>query len=115
MIRNATIPSLQQTETLLQQRRIRLFLLLPFFGIGYFLAFIFHLLTWKSGTPPSTWVRLFYYDGLMLITYGALWLLLWGETHQRGTAPIRTFWTLTIASLLFLGAGYLVLRLGRPA
>lgn len=115
MIRNVTIPSLQQTEMLLQQRRTRLFLLLPFFGTGYILSVVFHLLTWKSGTPPSTWVRLFYYDGLMLITYGALWLLLWGETHQRGTSPTRTFWSLTVASLLFLGLGYLVLRIGRPS
>ena len=115
MIRNVTIPSLQQTEMLLQQRRTRLFLLVPFFGTGYILSVVFHLLSWKSGTPPSTWVRLFYYDGLMLITYGALWLLLWGETHQRGPSPTRTFWSLTVASLLFLGLGYLVLRIGRPS
>ncbi|SHK79762.1 PP2C family protein-serine/threonine phosphatase [Rhodothermus profundi] len=115
MVRNVMFPSLQQTEMLLQQRRTRLSLLLPFFGTGYILSVIFHLLIWKSGTPPSTWVRLLYYDGLILLTYGALWLLLWGETHQRGAAPTRIFWSLAVASLLFLGVGYLVLRIGRPS
>ncbi len=115
MIRNVTIPSLQQTAKLLHQRRTRLSLLLPFFGIGYALSVIFHVLVWKSGTPPSPWIRVFYYDSLLLITYGALWLLLWGETNQRGTAPTRTFWSLTVTALLFLGIGYLLLRIGRPS
>ena len=114
MARHLTLPSWQQTEVLLQHRRTRWALLLPFFGAGYILTVIFHVLTWQSGKPASPWVQVLYYDGLVLLTYSALWLLLWGETRQRGTTPVRTFWNLSIAALLAQGAGLLLLQIGSP-
>lgn len=112
MARLLRLSSWQQTGVLLQQRRTRRALLLPLFSIGYILTVIFHVVQWQTGQPASPWLQVLYYDGLVLFTYGTLWLLLWGETHQRSAAPVRTFWSLALAALLVQASSHLLLQIG---
>jgi serine phosphatase RsbU (regulator of sigma subunit) len=97
----------------LESRAGRVLLLLV--GIvGYVAAATYHVVVFLNGTPPPLGLEVGY-NAVVLASFAALWLLLSYVFRRRQPSPARTFWTTLLLGVLFVGVGWGLAFIGRPA
>ncbi len=83
------------------------------FATSVIVAFGFHVLAWTSGGMPDTLLRVLFHL-VMLVGYGALWIVAVEHAERNRHGPARTFWALTLFALGATVASVLTLLVARP-
>ncbi|HET6568355.1 MAG TPA: GAF domain-containing SpoIIE family protein phosphatase [Rhodothermales bacterium] len=84
------------------------------FLVTYAAGFAYQFFVFESGQAPPLPYTAAYHLAVMA-SFACLWLLLTSYHQERQSTPARTLWSTFLLGIILLGAGYLVLRIGRPA
>lgn len=82
--------------------------------VGYVVAAAYHAVVFLNSLPPALGLEIGY-NVVVLASFAALWLLLSHVFRRRQPSPARTFWTTLLLGVLFVGVGWGLAFIGRPA
>jgi phosphoserine phosphatase RsbU/P len=113
MLTNIIARSSEEVQSLSLGTRARRYLLLGLCVAGFFVGMAYHVIVWSSRSAPDPFVEALYH-GVVLVAFLFLWTLLSHVFKRRPSTPARSFWTVLVSGVLFIGIARLVLSVGSP-
>ncbi|MCH8276538.1 MAG: SpoIIE family protein phosphatase [Bacteroidetes bacterium] len=93
--------------------RMQLIVLSLVFAVSFVVGISYHLFQYSTGTIGPATFRILY-QGIVIVGYTSLWLVLHQLFRSRRASPLRTLWVILVAATIFLVAGAVISRVGQP-